>query len=313
MNAAPPTVLLVDDTPANLGVVLELLGASGLRVLLAESGVRALELAASQPVDLILLDVMMPGLDGFATLARLRAQPATAEIPVLFLTAIDSPAEKVRALENGAVDYISKPLHPPEVLARVRTHLELRAARRALQAQNERLEGEIALRLDAEAQLAQSLDRALLVVDRSGALVFTTRRAANLLHRHFPGAPAGFLPGELREAPRVATAAGVLLVRRFAERNDDALTVVVLEEEHAPPGPAELIPLGVTPRQAEVLYWIAQGKANAEIAMILGTSPRTVHKHVEMLFERLGVENRAGAIATALRILQPAKDAQLGT
>jgi DNA-binding response OmpR family regulator/DNA-binding CsgD family transcriptional regulator len=313
MNAASPTVLLVDDTPANLGVVLDLLGASGLRVLLAESGARALELAASQPVDLILLDVMMPGLDGFATLARLRAQPATAEIPVLFLTAVDSPTEKVRALENGAVDFISKPLHPPEVLARVRTHLELRAARRALQKQNERLEGEIALRLDAEAQLAQSLDRALLVVDRSAALVFTTRRAANLLHRHFPGAPAGLLPGELRTASRVTTPAGVLLVRRFAERDDDALTVVVLEEEHAPPGPAELIPLGVTPRQAEVLYWIAQGKANAEIAMILGTSPRTVHKHVEMLFERLGVENRAGAIATALRILQPPQDVQLGT
>src|SRR6478735_10581021 len=173
-----PTVLVVDDTPANLGVVMELLGAAGYRVLLAENGLRALELLAQQPIDLVLLDVMMPGLDGFATFAKLREQPAWTEIPVLFMTAVDEPAQKVRALEGGAVDYISKPFHPPEVLARVRTHLELRAARQALQAQNERLEAEVSLRLDAEAQLAQSLDRALLVADQQDRLVFVTRRAA---------------------------------------------------------------------------------------------------------------------------------------
>jgi DNA-binding response OmpR family regulator/DNA-binding CsgD family transcriptional regulator len=301
-----PTVLVVDDTPANLGVVLELLGTAGLRVLLAESGPRALELLAQQPIDLVLLDVVMPGMDGFATFAQVRADPARMDIPILFMTAIDDPTQKVRALEGGAVDYISKPLHPPEVLARVRTHLELRAARRALVAQNERLEAEVALRLDAEEQLAQSLDRALLVVDRQDRLVFITRRASNLLHKHLSAPPAGQLPAELKEAERFTSPAGVLLVHRFAERNNDALTVYFLNEEHAPPGPTELIQLGITPRQAEVLYWIAQGKTNAEIGIILGTSPRTIHKHVEMLFERLGVENRAGAIATAARILQPA-------
>ena len=302
----PPTVLVVDDTPANLGVVLELLGASGMRVLLAESGARALELLAQQAIDLVLLDVVMPGLDGFATFAHIRAEPSWEGIPVLFMTAIDDPAQKVRALEGGAVDYISKPFHPPEVLARVRTHLELRATRRALLAQNERLEAEVALRLDAEAQLAQSLDRALLVADQQGRVVFITRRASNLLYKHLSERPEGLLPPELRTAQRVPTAAGVLLVRRFAERDSDALTVFFLNEEHAPPGPTELMQLGLTPRQAEVLYWIAQGKTNAEIGIILGTSPRTVQKHVEMLFERLGVENRAGAIATAARILQPA-------
>ena len=300
-----PTVLVVDDTPANLGVVMDLLGAAGCRVLLAENGLRALELLAQQPVDLVLLDVMMPGLDGFATFAKIRERPAWTEIAVLFMTAVDDPAQKVRALEGGAVDYISKPFHPPEVLARVRTHLELRAARQTLQAQNERLEGEINLRLDAEAQLAQSLDRALLVADQQDRLVFVTRRAVNLLYKHLPGRPDGQLPPELRTGQRVSTRSGVLLVRRFAERDNDALTVFFLHEEHAPPGPTELMQLGLTPRQAEVLYWIAQGKTNSEIAIILGTSPRTIHKHVEMLFERLGVENRAGAIATAASILQP--------
>jgi len=298
------TVLVVDDTPANLGVVLELLGDAGLRVLVAESGLRALEVMRQQPVDLVLLDVMMPGVDGFATCARLRQHEAWVDIPIIFMTAVDDPAQKVRALDAGAVDYISKPVHPPEVLARVRTHLDLRRTRRTLQQQNERLEAEIALRLDAEAQLAQSLDRALLVADRDGRVVFSTLRATNLLHKHLPRHEPGRLPPELAATERYVSAAGALLLQRFTRRGDDALTVLYLIEEHAPPGPAELIKLGLTPRQGEVLYWIAQSKTNGEIAIILGTSPRTIDKHVEQLLERLGVENRLAASARANDILR---------
>ncbi len=303
MNA--PTVLVVDDTPANLGVVLESLGSAGLRVLMAESGQRALDLLARQQVDLVLLDVMMPGLDGFATFARLRANPAWASIPVLFMTALDDPTQKVRALEAGAVDYIAKPVHPPEVLARVRTHLELRAARRELERKNAALEAEVALRADAEAQLAQSLDRALLVADGDGRIVFQTLRATHLLHKHLPGHQAGRLPDELRGVDKFASRAGTLLLRRFIGPGAEPLTVLQLTEESAPPGPRELTALGLTPRQAEVLYWIAQGKTNGEVAVILGTSPRTVDKHVEQLLERLGVENRLAAAARAADILRP--------
>jgi DNA-binding response OmpR family regulator/DNA-binding CsgD family transcriptional regulator len=303
MNA--PTVLVVDDTPANLGVVLESLGSAGLRVLMAESGQRALDLLARQNVDLVLLDVMMPGLDGFATFARLRANPAWASIPVLFMTALDDPAQKVRALEAGAVDYIAKPVHPPEVLARVRTHLELRAARRELERQNAALEAEVALRADAEAQLAQSLDRALLVADGDGRIAFQTLRATQLLHQHLPRHQPGRLPDELRGVDKFVSSAGTLLLRRFIGPGTEPLTVLQLTEESAPPGPRELTALGLTPRQAEVLYWIAQGKTNGEVAVILGTSPRTVDKHVEQLLERLGVENRLAAAARAADILRP--------
>lgn len=303
MNA--PTVLVVDDTPANLGVVLESLGSAGLRVLMAESGQRALDLLARQNVDLVLLDVMMPGLDGFATFARLRANPAWASIPVLFMTALDDPTQKVRALEAGAVDYIAKPVHPPEVLARVRTHLELRAARRTLERQNAALEAEVALRADAEAQLAQSLDRALLVADGDGRIVFQTLRATHLLHKHLPGHAPGRLPDELRGVDKFASRVGTLLLRRFIGPGVEPLAVLQLTEESAPPGPKELTALGLTPRQAEVLYWIAQGKTNGETAVILGTSPRTVDKHVEQLLERLGVENRLAAAARAADILRP--------
>jgi DNA-binding response OmpR family regulator/DNA-binding CsgD family transcriptional regulator len=299
-----PTVLVVDDTPANLGVVLELLGDAGLRVLVAESGSRALDVLRQQPVDLVLLDVMMPGVDGFATCAQIRQRAEWADLPIIFMTAIDDPTQKVRALDAGAVDYISKPVHPPEVLARVRTHLELRSTRRELQQQNHKLEAEIALRLDAEAQLAQSLDRALLVADREGRVVFSTLRATNLLHKHLPQHQPGRLPPELAGTERYVSKAGALLLHRFTRRDDDALTVLYLIEEHAPPGPAELIKLGLTPRQGEVLYWIAQSKTNGEIAIILGTSPRTIDKHVEQLLERLGVENRLAASARANDVLR---------
>jgi|APLak6261672720_1056091.scaffolds.fasta_scaffold00389_2 DNA-binding response OmpR family regulator/DNA-binding CsgD family transcriptional regulator len=300
----PATVLVVDDTPANLGLVLESLGSAGFRVLVAESGARALELLAQQSVDLILLDMVMPGMDGMAVCERIKQQPKWKDLPLIFITAVDESAQKVRALEAGAVDYISKPVHPPEVLARVRTHLELRAARLSLQQQNSRLEAEIALRLDAEAQLAQSLDRALLIADQDGRLIFQTLRATHLLFKHLSNHLPGRLPPEFATADRYSGAAGTLLLHRFMEKGNDALTVLYLIEEHAPPGPVELTKLGLTPRQAEVLYWIAQGKTNAEIAIILGTSPRTVEKHVEQLLERLQVENRVAAAARANEMLR---------
>lgn len=300
----PSTVLVVDDTPANLGLVLESLGNAGFRVLVAESGARALELLTQQAVDLILLDMVMPGLDGMAVCEQIKRHPQWRDLPLIFITAIDESAQKVRALDAGAVDYISKPVHPPEVLARVRTHLELRAARLSLQQQNARLEAEIALRLDAEAQLAQSLDRALLIADREGRLIFQTLRATHLLFKHLANHLPGRLPPELATAERYTGTAGTLLLHRFMEKGNDALTVLYLIEEHAPPGPAELTKLGLTPRQAEVLYWIAQGKTNAEIAIILGTSPRTVEKHVEQLLERLQVENRVAAAAQANELLR---------
>ncbi|MCX6954195.1 MAG: response regulator, partial [Verrucomicrobia bacterium] len=161
-----PTLLVVDDTPANLGVVCDALRQAGVRVLLAESGTAAREVLARLTPDLVLLDVMMPGEDGFAVCASFRAQPAWRHLPVIFLTAVDAPEQKVRAFDAGAVDYVTKPVHVPELVARVRVQLELRAARRSLEEKNAELETEIAIRLDAEAQLATSLDRAVVVLAR---------------------------------------------------------------------------------------------------------------------------------------------------
>jgi DNA-binding response OmpR family regulator/DNA-binding CsgD family transcriptional regulator len=297
---AKPTLLVVDDTPANLGVVCDALREAGVRVLLAESGPAARAVLARLTPDLVLLDVMMPEEDGFAVCASFRANPVWRELPVIFLTAIDDPGQKVRAFDAGAVDYVTKPVHVPELIARVRVQLDLRTARRSLEEKNSELESEIAIRLDAEAQLATSLDRAVVVLARDGSLLFATRLAHDLLAKFSITSAA--LPG----ATRFTNGIAVLNVRRFTESGRDDLLMLALEEEHAPPGPAALLTLGLTPRQAEVAYWVAQGKTNPEIAIILGASPRTIDKHMERILARLGVENRS-ALTFAVTDLLRAK------
>ncbi len=141
------TVLVVDDTPENLTVLGELLQPR-YRVRVANSGRRALQVAASEPrPDLILLDVMMPEMDGYAVLKELRSNPGTRDIPVIFVTAMDADADEEHGLELGAVDYIAKPIRPAIVLARVNAHMELKQARDWLKNQNTFLESEIARRM----------------------------------------------------------------------------------------------------------------------------------------------------------------------
>jgi putative two-component system response regulator len=140
-------VLAVDDVPANLAVLYELLSPQH-RVRVATSGTRALRLARADPLpDLVLLDVTMPGMDGFEVLKRLREDPVTADVPVVFVTAREDVHDEERGLDLGAADYITKPYDPVAVLARVRAQLELRRARRLLADRNEALEGEVARRM----------------------------------------------------------------------------------------------------------------------------------------------------------------------
>jgi formate hydrogenlyase transcriptional activator len=149
------TVLVVDDTPTNVGVLLEMLGREGHRVLVARDGESALEQARHTVPDLVLLDVMMPGLDGFATCQRLRADPNTAQVPVIFMTALGDLPDKVRGFQAGGSDYVVKPFEHEEVVARVRTQLQIASLRRALEAANEVLEARVTERT---AELRSALD-----------------------------------------------------------------------------------------------------------------------------------------------------------
>ena len=156
MAASQPTILIVDDTPENLSVLGELLQPA-YRVRAANSGRRALQIAHGKPPpDLILLDVMMPEMDGYEVLSALRSDPTTRHIPVIFVTAMDATEDEERGLNCGAVDYITKPIRPLIVLARVRTQLEVKRARDFLRDQNSFLEAEVARRM-GENQLIQQV------------------------------------------------------------------------------------------------------------------------------------------------------------
>lgn len=158
------TLLVVDDTPENLAVLGELL-MPHYRVRAASSGERALAVAASEPrPELILLDIMMPGMDGYQVLSRLRDNEVTRDIPVVFVTALDAEEDESRGLELGAADYITKPLRPPIVLARVRTQLELKDARDRLRDQNAWLESEVARRMAENQRIQDVAMRALASV-----------------------------------------------------------------------------------------------------------------------------------------------------
>ena len=319
MNPAAPEplpcpasiVLVVDDAPANLALLLDCLGSAGLDLRFAESGEQALAQLDHARPDLILLDVLMPpGPDGFETCRRIRARPDGRDVPILFMTSLTDTTHKVRGLETGAVDFITKPLHPEEVLARVRVHLQLQSLRRTLEA-------EVARRRWAEEQLREGLDRAVVVVDRQHRIHFCSRPARELMARHFglqetaadlTGVSLPGALGRLVEAGRPPILplghGGSLRVRTFSEVSQGPAHVLLLLEEIPPLAePVVLMQLGLTAREAEVLFWIAHGKAGAEIATILVTTLATVKKHTEHLFDKLGVDSRTAAALRAVELL----------
>jgi len=141
---ANESILLVDDNPANLQMLFQLIEKNvGGKLLVAKNGEAALSIARKTRPDLILLDIMMPGIDGYEVCRQLKADPVTSRIPVIFLSALDETADKVKGLQLGAVDYVSKPFQPEEVIARVNTHLTIHRLSRKVQAQRDQLEHEL--------------------------------------------------------------------------------------------------------------------------------------------------------------------------
>ncbi len=188
------TILIVDDAAENLMLLGELLQ-SDYRVRAANSGPRALQVASSEPrPDLILLDVMMPGMDGYEVLRQLSAQAETREIPVIFITAMSEAEDEEKALGMGAVDYITKPFNPPVVQARVRTQLELKAARDRLSGQNQWLECEVNRRMQENLLIRDLSVRALACLaevrdQETGLHIARTQTYVEILARQLANHP----------------------------------------------------------------------------------------------------------------------------
>ena len=175
-NSAGGVILIVDDTPTNLGMLCDFLTDSGFEVLVAIDGESAIEQAVYAQPNLILLDVLMPGIDGFETCRRLKANHSTQDIPVIFMTALGETVDKVRGFQVGAVDYVTKPIQPEEVLARITNHLTIQNLQNQLQKQNLQLQQEVKERQRAEDLVRQQAQREQLL----GEITQRIRKSLNL-------------------------------------------------------------------------------------------------------------------------------------
>jgi DNA-binding response OmpR family regulator/DNA-binding CsgD family transcriptional regulator len=296
-NTEAGLVLVVDDVPENLAVLHDALDESGFTVLVANSGETALQRAIEAQPHIILLDAIMPGMDGFETCRRLKANLATRHIPVVFMTGLTEAEHVVTAFEAGGNDYVTKPLRTSEVLARIAAHMQ--TARLVDQARS-------ALDAFGNAVIAMS--------PRDGRIVWQTPLARTLMQGYLVDSELTTWLQETQAAhgaglshPPLTLARGSRrLIFSAAEFSEDEQWMIVLREESDAAQIEKLMAsFKLTQRESEVLNWVIKGKTNRDIGDILGTSPRTVNKHLEHVFVKLGVETRTSAASVALSKLRP--------
>lgn len=302
MSDASPTrdiVLVVDDNPDTLGFLTEALEAGGAMVLVATGGEQALAIVERITPDVVLMDAVMPGMDGFETCRRLKRHAATADVPILFMTGLSETEHIVEGLSAGGVDYVTKPIVLDELTARIRVHLA-----------NARRERSARVALD-------TAGRFLLATDATGRIAWATPQAARLIAEVTPSEAGEVMLPETARAEIVRRAAGegegAIAVSTGGERRvtlaflgragEDELLFRLMSDEVGGEEAALRKRFALTVREAEVLLWIARGKSNRDIGDILGLSPRTVNKHLEQVYAKLGVENRASAAVMALKAI----------
>jgi DNA-binding NarL/FixJ family response regulator len=309
MNTAPPTsflgtILIVDDTPGNLAVLSDMLSEAGYRVLVATDGLSAIEQLDYLKPDIILLDVMMPGIDGFETCRRLKKNQETMNIPIIFMTGLNELDNLLKGFEEGAIDYIVKPIRPAEVLVRVEAQL---AQSRNLQ----RVENTL-----------HQLMFAAIAFNSSGLITWlTTSAIAILADSHSPSNESSCKIHSGDYLPKPLYKQIIPLLDRMTDPDESVNDIqigqnysgkiihchqidefmLLIQKRRQEWDLASLkSSFGLTAREAEILMWISRGKTNKEVGLILETSPRTVNKHLEHIFEKLGVPTRTAAVAKVM-------------
>jgi DNA-binding response OmpR family regulator/DNA-binding CsgD family transcriptional regulator len=290
--------LVVDDSPETLRLLTDALDGAGMTVLVAMDGAAAMRIVDQITPDIILLDAVMPGMDGFETCRRLKREAGLSNVPVIFMTGLVETEHIVRGLEAGGVDYVTKPIVIEEMLARIRVHLA-----------NARLTQSARAALDVSG-------RFLLAVSRQGEIMWTTPQAQKLLSENLTAAinemlvlPDSMLQW-LEQVQKGQGGSKVSTIASFPDNEQLRLQymgklgpnefLLRLAKDSSANMPAQFSSeLGLTNREGEVLSWLSKGKTNRDIAQILGLSPRTVDKHLEQIYAKLGVENRTAAAAIA--------------
>lgn len=281
--------LIVDDDPNSLSMISAVLEESGMSAIVARDGQTAIDLVGRINPDVILLDAIMPRMDGFETCRILKHGAQATNAPIIFMTGLTEPDDVLRGLSAGGVDYITKPVVVDELVARIGIHI-------------------INSKLIQSARDAHDLSgRALLAFDASGALLWGSQMAMAAFDialsrdstlqdwlencAQKPVSQITPLRMDGYEFHYVGVSSTQEILVKFKKSNGESNEQTL----------ARL--LGLTNREAEVLYWLTLGKTNRDISAILGLSPRTVNKHLEQIFQKMGVDNRTSAAVVADRIL----------
>lgn len=294
-------VLIVDDVMDNLAVLHDALDESGYTVLIASNGKLAIERAEAAQPDIILLDAMMPEMDGFEVCRELKLNAKVSHIPIVFMTGLTESEHVVAAFEAGGSDYVTKPIRTSEVLARISAHLT--TSRQMHQARSV---------LDAFGQAT------IAITPQNGKIVWQTPLAKRWMQDYFladielsefftpapvlnwvTSAYQAYISGK-KILPLTIIQGSKRLSFSPADTSGDEQWVIVLREESdAAQIDALMTAFKLTKRESEVLYWAIKGKTSRDIGDILSSSPRTVNKHLEHVFAKLGVETRTAAAALA--------------
>ena len=303
------SILVVDDVLDNLAYLHDALDETGYTVLVANSGSTAMHMAREAQPDLILLDAVMPEMDGFETCKKLKLESDTRHIPVVFMTGLTEAEHVAAAFQAGGVDYVTKPIRPKEVLARIASHL-----------QTVKLMNQARSALDAFGQAA------IAITPKDGKIIWQSPLARKWMHQYFEEAENSSKDetpevifnwiqqlntvdnAENSNQPlNVIKNSGRLIFNLADNSSDEQWVVLLTEESDLAQIQALTTTFGLTKRESEVLYWAVKGKTNRDIGDILETSPRTVNKHLEHVFAKLGVETRTAAasmVASKLRFIK---------
>lgn len=282
------TIMLVDDTPANLQLLLQLLLKNGHRVVAFTDSTQALLAAKIDQPDIILLDIRMPGMDGFETCRRLKADPKLQDVPVLFISMVNEPDKIVRAFAVGGADYVTKPFQPEEVLARVSTHLQLRQLLSKVKRQRDAVEKQVTQRTWELEQKNISLAQHIHQLEQ-------TNVALDVLIRKFDAQSTALarktvdelwmdIAPMLQELEELCTTDGQRVVvemiqARFAQAEPK---ISRLKDDRSM----------LSKREHEVALLIAEGRSCTEVAQLLGIALRSVHSHCYSIRKKLGVSGK---------------------
>ncbi|MCY4333871.1 MAG: DNA-binding response regulator [Litoreibacter sp.] len=283
--------LVVDDNPDSLGMVSSALEAQGMTVLVARDGHSAIKLTHRVQPDVILMDAIMPEIDGFETCRLLKTGPNPTLAPIIFMTGLCDQEHVVKGLQAGGVDYITKPVVIEEMIARLSTHVV-----------NSRM-------LQSARDAIDAFERPILAFDEDGQFVWGSKSALEVLEGGDFALDAPEFQHWLRNCAarpvsEISPHAGEGAIAYFMGLSATHEILIKLDAENGSTREVLLqSAFNLTAREAEVLYWLTLGKTNRDISAILTLSARTVNKHLEQVFQKMGVDNRTSAAVLADRVL----------